>query len=97
LTLPQTGGKAVKGQGHIRYKLDDEPIVDSTETQHTFFGLCPGYHKIRVLLVGNDSKPLGPEEIFGILIAEKAKDNVLDPKFVFYHIEHKTNPLQIER
>ena len=54
--------KHVAGQGHLHYQLDKGPIIATPTRKLSFHELPPGSHTIVVMLVGNDHKPLGPEE-----------------------------------
>lgn len=50
--------RAVPGQGHFHYRVDDGPIVATTSTKLSFHDLKPGRHTITVELAGNDHEPL---------------------------------------
>lgn len=56
------------GQGHLHYQVDDGPEIATTAAKLDFHELAPGAHKIRVILVGNDHQPLGPEEMLDVVI-----------------------------
>jgi hypothetical protein len=56
------------GQGHIHYQVDDGFIIATPSTKLSLHELAPGEHKIKVVLVGNDHNPLGPEETVSITI-----------------------------
>src|SRR5262245_14648843 len=59
------------GQGHRHYRLDEGPVIATTVTRLTFYGLAPGVHRISVTLVGNDHKPLGPMKEFEVSVPIK--------------------------
>ena len=56
------------GQGHLHYQVDDGPVIATSAKKLGFHELEPGSHRIRVALVGNDHKPLGPEDTVTVLI-----------------------------
>jgi hypothetical protein len=56
------------GQGHIHYQVDDGPIIATPSLKLSLHELKPGEHTIKVTLVGNDHKPLGPEETLTVTI-----------------------------
>jgi hypothetical protein len=62
----QTDGQPNPGQGHLHYRVDGGPIVATPSTKLSFHELRPGRHQLLVQLVGNDHKPLGPEQTFTI-------------------------------
>ena len=64
----ETGPAPKPGQGHLHYRLDDGPVIATSARKLGFHELAPGAHKIRVVLVGNDHQPLGPEETLQVLI-----------------------------
>jgi len=69
LVDPGTMGEgAMPGMGYIHYILDNCPAVGSSDTNLSFWGLSPGPHTIRVVLVGNDHKPLGVEQTLDVTI-----------------------------
>jgi len=53
---------AAPGQGHLHYQVDNGPTISTTAKKLSFHGLTKGSHTIRVVLAGNDHKPLGPHE-----------------------------------
>ena len=57
-----SGEKAIKGEGHLHYQVDDGPVVATTAPKLSFHGLKPGAHSITVVLAANDHTPLGPQE-----------------------------------
>jgi hypothetical protein len=59
-----------EGQGHLHYQLDSGPIIATTAPKLSFHDLSAGEHKITVMLVGNDHKPLGPQEIITVTIPQ---------------------------
>jgi hypothetical protein len=63
-----SGEKAVPGEAHLHYTVDDAPTVATTSTKLSFHGLKPGKHTIKVVLAGNDHSPLGPEETLSVTI-----------------------------
>jgi hypothetical protein len=56
------------GEGHLHYQVDDGPVIATSASKLAFHELKPGTHQIRVALVGNDHKPVGPEETITVLI-----------------------------
>jgi hypothetical protein len=56
------------GQGHLHYQVDAGPVIATSAKKLAFHELEPGSHKIHVALVGNDHKPIGPEETVTFLI-----------------------------
>src|SRR5437870_2631197 len=44
------------GEGHLEYRVDNGPTIDTTETRLRFHDLSSGNHTIEVALVGNDHK-----------------------------------------
>lgn len=63
LTDPDSARESpVAGQGHLHYELDNNPAIATTATKLSFHDLEPGSHSITVKLVGNDHRPLGPQE-----------------------------------
>jgi hypothetical protein len=63
-----TGEKAVSGQGHLHYQVDDGYIIATPAAKLSFHGLPPGTHKITVSLAANDHTPLGPKETLTVTI-----------------------------
>ena len=57
-----SGEKAIKGQGHLHYQVDDGPVIATTAPKLSFHGLKSGSHTITVALAANDHTPLGPQE-----------------------------------
>jgi hypothetical protein len=60
--------KAMAGQGHLHYQVDNGPIIATTTTKLSFHGLTSGAHKIVVMLAGNDHNPLGPQQTLDVTI-----------------------------
>jgi hypothetical protein len=54
--------KPVPGQAHLHYQVDRGPVVATPTAKLTYHDLTPGSHTIVVMLVGNDHKPLGPQQ-----------------------------------
>jgi len=54
--------KPVPGQGHLHYQVDKGPVVATPAAKLSYHDLTPGSHTILVMLVGNDHKPLGPQQ-----------------------------------
>jgi hypothetical protein len=59
------------GQGHLHYRVDDGPIIATTTTKLGFHELVPGPHEIRVELVGNDHRGLGPTRSLEVMIPDR--------------------------
>jgi hypothetical protein len=70
--------KPVAGQGHLHYQLDKGPVIATPTPKLSFHELSPGSHTIVVILVGNDHKPLGPQERLTVNIP-KAPTSVSNP------------------
>ena len=51
-------GRAVAGQGHLHYRIDQGPAIATTSSKLTFHDLTPGQHTIEVQAVGNDHQRL---------------------------------------
>lgn len=49
--------------GELRYQVDNQPTVVTTDTRLKFEGLARGEHTIRVTLLGADERPLGPPAV----------------------------------
>lgn len=62
------GEQPRSGQGHLHYQVDNGPQIATTEVQLDFHELSPGAHQIKVVLVGNDHQPLGPQETLKVEI-----------------------------
>ncbi len=60
--------KAVNGQGHLHYQLDNGPIIATTATKLSFHELSSGPHSITVALAGNNHAPLGPSATLTITV-----------------------------
>ena len=60
--------KAIRGQGHIHYQVDDGPVVATTAPKLSFHGLKSGTHIIAVELAANDHTPLGPAQKLTVTI-----------------------------
>lgn len=56
------------GQGHLHYRVDDDPVIATTTTKLSFHDLKPGAHKIVVMLAANDHSPLGPQKTLDVTI-----------------------------
>jgi hypothetical protein len=56
------------GQGHLHYRVDDDPVIATTVTKLSFHDLKPGAHKIMVMLAANDHTPLGPQKTLNVSI-----------------------------
>jgi hypothetical protein len=61
---------ATQGQGHLHYQVDNGPVIATTTTKLSFHELSAGQHKVMVMLVGNDHKPLGAEETLTVTIPQ---------------------------
>lgn len=61
-------GVPMNGQAHIQYRLDQNPIVNSTQTEMSFDHLSPGDHVIQVAMAGNDNRPIGEQKTLKIHI-----------------------------
>jgi hypothetical protein len=59
-----------QGQGHLHYQVDNGPIIATTATKLSFQELSAGQHKIMVMLVGNDHKPLSVQETLTVTIPQ---------------------------
>ncbi|MEO5702977.1 MAG: hypothetical protein ABIQ54_03725 [Gammaproteobacteria bacterium] len=69
MTDPHTVDEQPKGgQGHLHYQIDNGPEIATTVAKLDFHELTPGTHKIKVMLVGNDHRPLGPQETLEVVI-----------------------------
>jgi hypothetical protein len=66
----------VPGQGHLHYQVDSGPVVATPSPKLTYHELAPGPHTIVVMLVGNDHKPLGPQERLTLTVPASAADKV---------------------
>jgi hypothetical protein len=64
----EAGGTPRNGQGHLHYRVDDGPVIATSAKKLAFHELQPGEHRIHVALVGNDHKPIGPEETVKVMI-----------------------------
>ena len=58
----EAGSTPRSGQGHLHYRVDKGPVIATSAKKLAFHELEPGTHEIHVALVGNDHKPIGPEE-----------------------------------
>lgn len=56
------GGEPQPGQGHLHYRVDDGPVIATTEGKLSLHELSSGEHTIVVQVVDNAHQPLGPEE-----------------------------------
>lgn len=69
LVDPAIGGeKAMPGQGHLHYQVDNGPVIATPAAKLSFHELMPGTHTIVVVLAGNDHKPLGPQQRLTVTI-----------------------------
>lgn len=70
----EAAGVAQPGQGHLHYRVDDGPIIDTANPLLTFHALSPGRHTIAVELASNDHRPVGrPIQLLTVTIpAEEA-------------------------
>ncbi len=64
----EAGPSPRAGQGHLHYQVDGGPVIATAARKLAFHELAPGERRIRVALVGNDHKSLGPEETLIVLI-----------------------------
>jgi hypothetical protein len=62
--------RPAQGQGHLHYQVDNGPAVATATTKLSFHELSAGQHKITVMLVGNDHKPLGVQETLTVTIPQ---------------------------
>ncbi len=62
------GEKARSGEGHISYRVDEGPLIETTSTTLSLRDLDSGSHEITVLLSGNDHAPLGPSQTLEVTI-----------------------------
>jgi hypothetical protein len=69
----KTGEKPEKGQGHLHYRVDRQPVIATTATKLSFYELGPGPHTIEVMLAANDHSPLGPMTTLRLNSGEAAK------------------------
>ena len=69
----KTGEKPEKGQGHLHYRVDRQPVIATTATKLSFHDLGPGPHTIEVMLAANDHSPLGPMTTLRLNSGEAAK------------------------
>jgi hypothetical protein len=60
------------GQGHIHYRVDDGPVIATAATKLSLHELKAGPHRIEVVLVGNDHKPIGEAEVLKVTIPATA-------------------------
>lgn len=63
------------GQGHLHYQVDKGPVIATPAAKLSFHELTPGSHTIVVTLVGNDHKPLAPEQKLMIKIPAKTSSS----------------------
>lgn len=49
-------------EAHIQYRLDNEPIQNTTSKTWTFHHLSPGEHLIRIAIATSDNHQLGREK-----------------------------------
>ena len=62
--------KPVPGQGHLHYQLDKGPVVATPTAKLSWHELPPGAHTIVVMLVGNDHKPVGPQQQLTVTVSK---------------------------
>ena len=62
--------KAVPGQGHLHYQLDEGAVVATPTAKLTYHELTPGTHTILVVLSGNDHQPLGPQQQLTVTVPQ---------------------------
>jgi hypothetical protein len=60
LHSPQALGASSVTTGRLWYRVDQGPVIATTDTQLTFEQLTPGDHSIKVTVVGIDDHPLTP-------------------------------------
>ena len=65
--------KAVAGQGHLHYQVDQGPVIATPSAKLSFHELAPGAHTIVVVLAGNDHKPLGPQQKLTMTVPPQAQ------------------------
>lgn len=63
-----TGGRPMKGQAHLHYRVDEGPVIATTVTKLSFHELAPGNHRISVVLAGNDHRPLTPPVVLDVRV-----------------------------
>jgi hypothetical protein len=61
-------GVPANGQAHLQYRLDQNPVVNTTQTEMMFDQLSPGDHTIEVALAGNDDNPIGEHKTLKVHI-----------------------------
>lgn len=49
-------------EGHLHYRVDDGPVLETSATNVAFTDLAKGRHFVSVSLAANDHSPLGPAE-----------------------------------
>ncbi len=64
----EAGTSPRTGQGHLHYQIDQGPVIATSSRKLALHELEPGTHQIRVALVGNDHKPVGPEDTVTVMI-----------------------------
>jgi hypothetical protein len=65
--------KPVPGQGHLHYRVDKGPVIATPTPKLSLHELAPGAHTILVMLVGNDHKPLGPQQELNVTVPPQAQ------------------------
>ena len=61
-------GQARPSEAHLRYQIDQGPIIATAATQLNFLDLGSGDHVITVQLAGNDEKPIGAQQLLTVSI-----------------------------
>ncbi len=64
----QARERAVQGQGHLQYRVDDGPVIVTTATKLEFLELPHGRHRITIDLAANDGTPIGPHQVLWVTI-----------------------------
>jgi hypothetical protein len=65
--------KPVPGQGHLHYQVDKGPVIATPSPKLSLHELGPGAHTILVMLVGNDHKPLGPQQQLSVTVPPQSQ------------------------
>ena len=60
LVSPFEARAPTPGEGHLHYRVDNGPLIDTAASELGFRGFSPGTHTIDVFLAGNDHTHLGP-------------------------------------
>jgi hypothetical protein len=72
--------KPVPGQAHLHYQVDKGPVVATPTAKLTYHDLTPGSHTIVVMLVGNDHKPLGPQQQLAVNVPKAMRSTAGESK-----------------